>query len=157
MGFALFRKPPTSLEIRAFLGRVIHGNPIPPLGRGGRGDRAHSNAAPKYIICDKGSQFWPCPGVKRWCKRQGIRPRFGAIGKHGSIAVIERAIKTIKREGLAGITTRCHPKIGGRLGSLEKITAYAVSRRIAMPRIRRRFLLEPAEICVYHCMCSPSR
>jgi len=56
-------------------------------------------ATPKYIICDKGPQFW-CDGFKRWCKRCGIRPRFGAIGKHGSIAVIERFIRSLKQEGL---------------------------------------------------------
>jgi transposase InsO family protein len=101
MGFALFRQPPTSAGIRAFLGRAIHR--IPPLGRGGRRGRFANGAPPKYIISDKGAQFW-CAGFKRWCKRQNIRPRFGAIGQHGSIAVIERVIKTIKREGLAGMT-----------------------------------------------------
>jgi transposase InsO family protein len=103
MGFAVFRRPPASLEMRAFLGRVIHANSLRPLARGGRGGRAPGSAAPKYIISDKGSQFWPCAGFKRWCKRRNIRPRFGAIGQHGSIAVIERLIKTIKREGLAGV------------------------------------------------------
>lgn len=49
----------------------------------------------KYIISDKGGQFW-CVGYKRWCKRKGIKPRFGAIGKHGSIAVIERFNRTFK-------------------------------------------------------------
>ena len=33
-------------------------------------------------------------------KRRKILPRFGAIGKHGSIAVIERFIRTFKAEGL---------------------------------------------------------
>lgn len=36
-------------------------------------------------------------------KRLGIRIRFGAIGKHGSLAVVERFIKTMKREGLASL------------------------------------------------------
>ena len=51
--------------------------------------------AAKYLTCDKGSQFW-CPGFKRWCKRRKIKPRFGAVGKHGSIAVVERFILTMK-------------------------------------------------------------
>jgi hypothetical protein len=50
-------------------------------------------------VCDKGPQFWR-GGFKRWCKRRGIRPRFGAVGKHGSIAVIERFIRSMKEEGM---------------------------------------------------------
>jgi transposase InsO family protein len=73
MGVAVFGTAPTSKAVCAFLGRAIH--------RAGR--------APKYIICDKGPQFW-CAGFKGWCKHRKIKPRFGAIGQHGSIAVIER-------------------------------------------------------------------
>jgi hypothetical protein len=36
--------------------------------------------------------------LKAWCKRKGIRPRFGAVGKYGSIAVVERFIRTLKDE-----------------------------------------------------------
>jgi len=75
MGFALFRQQPTSEAVRASLGRTM----------------AVNGAKPKYIICDKGSQFW-CAGFKAWCRCRGIRPRFGAVGKHGSIAVVEGAI-----------------------------------------------------------------
>jgi len=32
------------------------------------------------------------------CRRRGIRQRFGAIGKYGSLAVIERCIRSIKTE-----------------------------------------------------------
>jgi transposase InsO family protein len=42
MSFAVFRKQPTSIDVRAFLGRAI----------------AKAKAKPKYIICDKGGQFW---------------------------------------------------------------------------------------------------
>jgi hypothetical protein len=52
---------------------------------------------PKYIICDKGTQFW-CDGFKAWCRHRGIQPRFGAVGQHGSIAVVERFIRTLKTE-----------------------------------------------------------
>lgn len=83
MGFAVFTKQPASLEIRQFVGRCI----------------AKADCAPKYIICDKGVQFWN-EGFKRWCKRKKIKPRFGAIGKHGSIAVIERFIRSLKHEYL---------------------------------------------------------
>jgi transposase InsO family protein len=43
-----------------------------------------NGAKPKYIVTDKGSQFW-CDGFKGWCKTKKITPRFGAIGKHGSM------------------------------------------------------------------------
>ena len=51
----------------------------------------------KYMITDKGKQFW-CRGFKRWCKRRGIRPRYGAIGQPASIAVVERFIRSMKQE-----------------------------------------------------------
>jgi putative transposase len=79
MGTAIFRKQPTSQQVDAFLDRAIRG----------------AGAAPKYIVCDKGSQFWS-QGFKAWCRRRGIKPRYGALGKHGSIAVVERCILTIK-------------------------------------------------------------
>jgi len=50
----------------------------------------------KYLTCDKGPQFW-CPGFQRWCERHKIKPpRYGAVGEHGSIAVVERFILTMK-------------------------------------------------------------
>jgi transposase InsO family protein len=82
MSCAVFRQEPTAVALRSFLGRAIHA----------------AGTAPKYLISDKGSQFWPNAGYKSWCRRSGIRPRFGAIGKHGSIAVIERLIRTFKDE-----------------------------------------------------------
>jgi len=81
MGFAVFQKVPTSRDVRSFLGRVMH----------------QAQAMPKYLICDKGKQFW-CKWFKDWCKRKGIRPRFGALGQSGSIAVVERFIQTVKNE-----------------------------------------------------------
>ncbi|MGA2498792.1 MAG: hypothetical protein ABSH20_13700 [Tepidisphaeraceae bacterium] len=45
---------------------------------------------------DKGCQFW-CDGFKEWCRDNGINPRFGAIGRHGSIAITERMILTLKK------------------------------------------------------------
>ncbi len=55
------------------------------------------SARPKHLICDKGKQFW-CDSFKDWCEQKIIRPRFGAVGKKGSIAVIERFIGTLKSE-----------------------------------------------------------
>jgi len=79
VGIALFKEPPNSEQVRAFLGRTIH----------------QAKAKPKHLITDKGSQFW-CSGFKDWCKRKGVKPRFGAVGQHGSIAVTERLILTLK-------------------------------------------------------------
>lgn len=86
MAFAVFAKRPTSLAARTFFGRII----------------ARDNASPKHLVCDKDSIFW-CDGFKSWCRRKGIRPRFGAAGKHGSIAVVERFIRTMKDEGTCRI------------------------------------------------------
>jgi transposase InsO family protein len=83
MGVAVFKRPPTSKQVTAFLRRTIR--------------KAH--ATPKYLICDQGPQFW-CDTFKAWCKGHGIHIRFGAIGKHGSIAVVERFIRSLKEEGL---------------------------------------------------------
>ena len=77
---ASFKQQPTSLAVRSFLGRTI----------------AKVKATPKYIICDRGSQF-DNKGFRKWCKRKGIKkPRYGAIGKKGGIAVVERFILTLK-------------------------------------------------------------
>lgn len=86
MGITLFEREPTSEAMRAFLGRVIHS----------------SKAKPRHLVSDKGPQFW-CDGFEEWCRRRDIKPRFGAIGEHGSIAVIERLILTVK-QGLAWLT-----------------------------------------------------
>ena len=52
---------------------------------------------PKYIVCDRDSVF-DCEAFRRWVKRKGIQPpRYGAVGKHGSIAVVERFILTLKQ------------------------------------------------------------
>jgi hypothetical protein len=83
VGFAVFFGRPTSVEVQQVLGRAIR----------------HAGRPPKYIVTDKGKQFW-CPSFKRWCRRRGIRPRFGAVGKHGSIAIVERFIRSMKDEGM---------------------------------------------------------
>ena len=81
MGFAIFRHNPTSVSIQSFLESAI----------------VNASAAPKYIISDQGQQFW-CDAFKAWCDDQGITPRFGAVGQHGSIALVERFILTLKNE-----------------------------------------------------------
>jgi len=65
MGVMVFKQP-TSIQVRTFLGRLW------------------AKVKPKHLISDKGSQFW-CDAFKACCKNKGVEPRFGAIGKHGSI------------------------------------------------------------------------
>ena len=81
VGFAVFKRRPTSFQVYSFLGTAIR----------------RTGSKPKYIIADKGKEFF-CPPFKDWCRRQGIRPRFGAVGEHGSIAIVERFIRSMKSE-----------------------------------------------------------
>jgi putative transposase len=50
---------------------------------------------PRHFVSDQGPQF-TSGELKGFLKSIGIRQRFGAIGKYGSIAIVERAIRTIK-------------------------------------------------------------
>ena len=80
MSATAFGSQPTSAAVRGFLGRAI----------------ARAGRPPRYIVCGRGGQF-DCNGFRDWCRRKGIRrPRYGAIGQHGSIAVVERFILTLK-------------------------------------------------------------
>ena len=48
---------------------------------------------------DQGSEFGE--EYLEWCEDHEVRVRFGAVGRHGSIAVEERFIRTLKEECLA--------------------------------------------------------
>jgi transposase InsO family protein len=87
MDCAAFRQAPSAVALRCFFGRALRA----------------AEATPRYLVSDKGSQFWPTTGYRLWCRRKGIRPRFGAVGKCGSIAVLERWIKTLKYDLLRGL------------------------------------------------------
>jgi Integrase core domain len=52
---------------------------------------------PGHIITDHGPQF-TAEEFGASCNRRGIQQRFGAIGKYGSLAVIERFIRSMKNE-----------------------------------------------------------
>ncbi len=78
----VFSKQPSGEEVCKLLGRAVR--------RAGK--------APKHLVTDQGPQFGEA--YLAWCKRRGIRTRFGAVGKHGSIAVIERFIRSLKDEAL---------------------------------------------------------
>ncbi len=111
MGFAVFPGRPRSSAVRAFIGKAI----------------ARANATPRHLICDKDSIFW-CEAFKRWCRRKAIRPRYGAVGKHGSIAVVERFIRTMKDEA---------------------------TRRILIPPNRARFRAEVGSFFAWYNRCRP--
>jgi transposase InsO family protein len=81
MGFAVFEQQPTSAAVRALLGRAIR----------------NARSCPRHLITDHGNPF-TADGFRCWCRRRGIRQRFGAVGKYGSISVVERLIRTIKNE-----------------------------------------------------------
>ncbi len=82
VGVHIFAQRPNCRTAYCFLGHVIR----------------RAGAAPTYIIYDRESIF-DCDAFRRGVKRKGIQPpRYGAVGKHGSIAVLERLILTIKDE-----------------------------------------------------------
>ena len=80
LGFSVYESQPSGTALRRLLGRVI----------------GNVKASPKYLITDKGKQFWRNAGYQAWCAQCQIKPRFGAVGKQGSIAVIERFFLTMK-------------------------------------------------------------
>jgi putative transposase len=81
MRVAAFRRQPSSTAIREFLDRAA----------------LDAGTKPRHMITDQGRQF-VAVRFRRWCRRRGIRQRFGAVGKYGSIAVVERFIRTMKNE-----------------------------------------------------------
>jgi hypothetical protein len=80
MGFAVFKNRPTSEEVTTALTRIMFAERI----------------RPKHLIVDQGPEFKCEHFEKVWCKAMNILPRFGAVGKHGSIAVVERFHRTMK-------------------------------------------------------------
>src|SRR3989442_3109611 len=81
MGFAVYRQLPSSGTFRRFL----------------EGAFLSAGEKPGRLISDQGTQFIE-KGFRRWCQRHRIQHRFGAVGKYGSLAVIERWIRTAKVE-----------------------------------------------------------
>jgi len=97
MGSEVFRRQPSAEDARRFLARLI--------GAAGR--------QPRYLVTDQGSQFI-ARAFRRWCRRTGIRQRFGAIGQYGSLAIIERCIRSLKNE-----CTRRLPLVPLRVADFE--------------------------------------
>jgi len=81
MGVHVFRGRPSAAAMSAFLVGMIRA----------------AGQAPRHLTTDRGRPF-TAKSFRRSCRRAGIRQRFGAIGKHGSIALVERCIRTLKEE-----------------------------------------------------------
>ncbi len=81
LGTAIFPGEPAALDIVRFLRRVCR--------------RLRSSL--RHLVTDHGVQF-TADEYRQWCVRHEIRQRFGAIGKYGSIAVVERFIRSMKSE-----------------------------------------------------------
>jgi transposase InsO family protein len=81
VGVRSFPQQPSSKEVCIFVRRAVR----------------EAGVAPRHLVTDRGEQF-RARTFRRWCRREGIAQRFGAVGKHGSIAVIERLIRTLKEE-----------------------------------------------------------
>jgi transposase InsO family protein len=80
MGIAVFLGRPTAQQVCDLLERAAQ----------------QAGTAPKYTVTDQGSQF---QGEYRdWCAQHGVKPRFGALYQHGSIALTERLVLTLKEE-----------------------------------------------------------
>jgi len=55
--------------------------------------RAHGR--PRHFVSDQGAQF-TAQVFRENLAAHGIRQRFGAVGKHGSIGIIDRFFRTLK-------------------------------------------------------------
>jgi len=81
MGFAVYREQPPLPQSGDF-------SKVPSEGR----ERCLRTSYPTRAL-DSSRR-----GFRRWCHREGIRHRFGALGRYRSLAVIARSIRTIKTE-----------------------------------------------------------
>jgi transposase InsO family protein len=81
VGAGVFAKRPDCRAVCACLGQTVR----------------RVGTAPKYVVCDR-ERIFDGAAFRRWAKRKGIQPpRYGAVGQHGSIAVVERFILTLKQ------------------------------------------------------------
>jgi transposase InsO family protein len=80
VAFEVFTQQPSEEDVCRLLDRAV----------------AKVGRAPKYTVSDQGVQFRQ--GFRDWCTAHGVKPRFGAVGESGSIAVLERWWLTLKTE-----------------------------------------------------------
>lgn len=94
VGYHIFHGEPSAEQIIAAMDKII----------------VDENVKPKYVISDRGMQF-DCGLFRKWCKNQKIKPRYGAIGQHGSIATTERYHRSVKTEFTLGFSCQHLTKI----------------------------------------------
>jgi transposase InsO family protein len=105
LALAVFRSEPSAVEVCALLDEA----------------RRQARAFPKYIVTDHGAQFRQ--EYRAWCQSHGVKPRYGAIGRYGSIAIVERFWRSFKQEafgfglrlpplGAAAMHAACHSYVG---------------------------------------------
>ncbi len=76
----MFKCRPTSQEVMAALDPIL----------------SAEQTCPKHLIVGQGAEF-KCEHFEHdWCTARNIRPRFAAVGQHGSVAVVERFHRTLK-------------------------------------------------------------
>jgi len=92
VAFSVFPAEPSAAAITTFLQRAC----------------AAAGQAPKHLISDQGPQF-TAEVFKQSCKALSIKQRFGAVGHYGSIAVIERFIRSFKDECIRFISVPLVP------------------------------------------------
>lgn len=80
LAFRLARGEPSAEEVCATLDAAV----------------ARAGRAPKHLIIDRVTQFRT--EYLEWRRRCAAKPRFRAVGHHGSITVIERSILSLKNE-----------------------------------------------------------
>jgi putative transposase len=100
---AVFPSAPTAEQMAGFLDEAV----------------ARAGAPPRFTVTDQGVQF-KSEEFRAWCGRHGVKPRFGAVGKKGSIAVIERFWRTLKGECTRRIIVPFRQKT-----MLDVVVAYA--------------------------------
>ena len=93
VGFGVFKRAPTGAQVVRVLKRAA----------------VDAGTAPAHIISDRGAPFMSSD-YDAWCTQNKVRQRYGAIGQHGSIAVVERFIKTFKREHLRRLLIPLSPR-----------------------------------------------
>jgi putative transposase len=81
MGEKVFLKCPSGFDVGKAFEEICYENGV----------------SPKHLVLDHGTQFY-CKETLDWCRKRNIKPRFGAVGKHGSIAVVERLHLSMKNE-----------------------------------------------------------
>ena len=111
----LFKNNPSAKAMSAFLSHAVQ----------------LAGIAPTHLVTDQGVAFKGA--FQSWCIRNSVQHRYGAIGKHGSIAVIERFFRSLKQEFLRRIIIPLSPQ-----RMMHAVSAYATWFNIQRPHQTHR-------------------